>query len=163
MLTKCILNFLELNWYQQFGDNKKILNICHHMLTSSTQLQNKSFHVVEKTRTAVKCTTMKIARARFAKILFFVVKYANLWRSCRRRRRGCLSSQMATPTTTRALQICIFNQKKTMISSRPASPAPAFFILTYLFDVSKETLTRNDQIWGRQACDAESLLFSLNF
>ena len=30
MLAKCILNIRELNWYQRFGDNKKILKICHH-------------------------------------------------------------------------------------------------------------------------------------
>ena len=38
---------------------------------------------------------MKNARAKRAKLLFFIVKYANLWASCcrrRRRRRGCLSS-----------------------------------------------------------------------
>ena len=54
---------------------------------SSTQLQNKSFHVVEKTRTSAKCEKMKTARA----LLFFVVKYANLSRSRCRRRRGYLS------------------------------------------------------------------------
>ena len=35
---------------------------------------------------------MKNARAKRAKILFFTVKYANLWGFCCRRRRGCLSS-----------------------------------------------------------------------
>ena len=35
---------------------------------------------------------MKNARAKRAKILFFIVKYANLWGFCYRRRRGCLSS-----------------------------------------------------------------------
>ena len=59
------------------------------MLTSSTQLQNRSFRVVERTRTSAKCQKMKYARA---KILYFIVKYANLWRSCCCRRRGCLSS-----------------------------------------------------------------------
>ena len=62
------------------------------MLTSSTQLQNRSFHVVERTRTSSKCQKMKNARAKSAKILFFIVKYANLWGFCCRRRRGCLSS-----------------------------------------------------------------------
>ena len=63
------------------------------MLASSTQLQNRSFHVVEGTRTSTKCQKMKNARAKRAKILFFIVKYANLWGfCCRRRRRGCLSS-----------------------------------------------------------------------
>ena len=35
---------------------------------------------------------MKTARAKRAKLLFFIVKYANFRRSCCRRRRGCLSS-----------------------------------------------------------------------
>jgi len=35
---------------------------------------------------------MKNARAKRAKILFFIVKYANLWGFCCRRRRDCLSS-----------------------------------------------------------------------
>ena len=68
------------------------MNICNHMLTSSTQLQNRSFHVVERTRTSSKCQKMKNAREKRPKILFFIVKYANLWGFCCRRRRGCLSS-----------------------------------------------------------------------
>ena len=60
------------------------------MLTSSTQLQKKSFHVIERTRTSSKCQKMKNARAKRAKILFFIVKYANLWGLCCPRRRGCL-------------------------------------------------------------------------
>ena len=59
------------------------------MLKSSTQLQNRSFHVVERTRTSSKCQKMKNARA---KVLFFTVKYANFWGFCCRRRRGCLNS-----------------------------------------------------------------------
>ena len=35
---------------------------------------------------------MKNARAKRAKILFSIVKYANLWGFCYRRRRVCLSS-----------------------------------------------------------------------
>ena len=34
---------LELNWNQRCRDKTK-LNTCHHMLTSSTQVQNKSIH-----------------------------------------------------------------------------------------------------------------------
>ena len=64
------------------------------MLTSSTQLQNWSFHVVERTRTPLKCQKMSNAHAKRAKILFTIVKYANLWGFCCRRRRGCLSSLM---------------------------------------------------------------------
>ena len=92
MLEKYLLTVLELIWNQCLGHKKTKLNICHHMLTSSTQLQNRSFHVVERTGTSTKCQKMKNARAKRAKILSFIVKYANLWGFCCRRRRGCLSS-----------------------------------------------------------------------
>ena len=66
MLAKCVPTILiqELMW------NTK-LNICHHMLRSSIQLQNRSFHVVERTRTItiVTCTSMENARAKLAKTL----------------------------------------------------------------------------------------------
>ena len=75
MLEKCVLTILELNWNQHLGHTRIKLNICHHMLTSSTQLQNRSFHVVERTRTSAKCQKMKNARAKHAKILFFMVKF----------------------------------------------------------------------------------------
>ena len=76
MLEKCVVTILELNWNQRLGHKKTKLNICHHMLTSSTQLQNRSFHVVvERTRTSAKCQKIKYARAKRAKILFFIVKY----------------------------------------------------------------------------------------
>ena len=74
MLEKCVLTILELNGNQRLGHKKTKLNLCHHMLTSSTQLQKRSFHVVEGTRTSSKCQKMKNA-----KMLFFIVKYANLW------------------------------------------------------------------------------------
>ena len=83
-------------WSQRLGHKKTKINICHHMLTSSTQLQNRLFHVVERTRTSTKCQKMKNARAKRAQILFFIVKYANLWGFCCRRRRGCLSSLFIT-------------------------------------------------------------------
>ena len=57
------------------------------MLTSSTQLQKRSFHVIERTRTSSKCQKMKNARAKRAKILFSIVQYTNLWGFCCRR--GC--------------------------------------------------------------------------
>ena len=56
--------------------------------------QNRSFHVLE---TFAKCPKMKNARAKRAKLLFSIVKCANLRRSCSRRRRGYLSSPMITP------------------------------------------------------------------
>ena len=102
MLEKCVLTILELNWNQRLGHRKTKLNICHHMPTSSTQLQNRSFHVVERTRTSTKCQKMKNARAKRAKILFFIVNYANLWGFCCRRRRGCLSSLIRSLSTRRS-------------------------------------------------------------
>ena len=87
MPEKCALTILELNWNQHLGQDK-----IEHSLTSSTQLQKRSFHVIERTRTSSKCQKMKNARAKRAKILFFIVKYANLWGLCSCRRRGCLSS-----------------------------------------------------------------------
>ena len=99
MLEKCVLTILESNWNQRLEHEKTKLNICHHMLTSSTQLRNRSFHVVERTRTSTKCQKRKNARAKRAKILLFIVKYANLWGSCYRRRRGCLSSLITITTT----------------------------------------------------------------
>ena len=100
MLEKYLLTVMELIWNQRLGHKKTKLNICHHMLTSSTQLQNRSFHVVERTRTSTKCQKMKNARAKRAKILFFIVKYANLWGFCCRCRRGCLSSLMSSENVT---------------------------------------------------------------
>ena len=97
MLEKSVLTILELNWNQRLGHEKTKLNIGHHILASSTQLQNKSSHVVERTRTSTKCQKMKNARAKRAKILFFVVKYANLWGFRFRCRRGCLSSLILQP------------------------------------------------------------------
>ena len=46
------------------------MNICHHILTSSTQLQNRSFHVVKKTKTSMKC--VKMARAMRERLLFSI-------------------------------------------------------------------------------------------
>ena len=85
-------NCPEINLEPALGTLEDKIEHCHHMLTSSTQLQNSSFHVVERTRTSTKCQNMKNARAKRAKMLFFIVKYANLWGFCCRRRRGCLSS-----------------------------------------------------------------------
>ena len=42
MLEKFVLTILKLNWNQRLGQKRTKLNICHHMLTSSTQLQNRS-------------------------------------------------------------------------------------------------------------------------
>ena len=70
MLEKCVPTVLELNWNKRLGHNKTKLNICHHMLTSSTQLQNRSFQVVERTRTSSKCQKMKYAKQSVQKYCF---------------------------------------------------------------------------------------------
>ena len=106
MLENCVLTILDLNWNQRLGHKKTKLNICHHMLTSSTQLQNRSFHVVERTRTSSKCQKMKYARAKRAKILFFIVKYANLSGFCCRHRRGCLSSLLSAFPALFSFETC---------------------------------------------------------
>ena len=45
---------------------------------------------------------MKNARAKREKLLFFIVKYANLWDFCCCRRRGCLNSLVDLAYTTAA-------------------------------------------------------------
>ena len=44
---------------------------------SFLQPNNNSVHVVERRRTAVKCTKLQKALALRAKLLFFIVRYAN--------------------------------------------------------------------------------------
>ena len=73
-LAKSALTILELNWSQRFSGKKTKLNIYHYKLVPSTQLQNRSFHVVERTRTSAKCPKMENTRAKRAKLLFFIVK-----------------------------------------------------------------------------------------
>ena len=50
MPEKCALTILELNWSQRLGNKKTKINICHDMLTSSTQLQNISRQVISRRR-----------------------------------------------------------------------------------------------------------------
>ena len=70
-LAKCVLTILELNWNLRFWDNKTTLNICHHMLTSSTQLQNRSYHVVERTRTSAACLKNEICTCKACETIVF--------------------------------------------------------------------------------------------
>ena len=107
MLENCVLTMLELNWNKPLGHEKTKLTICHHTLALSKHLLNRSFHVVERTRTSTKCQKMKNARAKRAKILFFIVKYANLWSFCGGRRRGCLSSLLNKYTSLAKLDILV--------------------------------------------------------
>ena len=89
MLEKCVLSILELNRNQRL-EHKTKLNVGHHTLTLSTQLQNRSFHVVERTRTS-KMSKNEKCTCKVCKNTVFIVKCANLWGFCCRRLRGCLS------------------------------------------------------------------------
>ena len=91
MLEKCVLTILELNWKQRLGHKKTKLNIIFVIICSRRPHNCKKGHFtfVERTRTSSKCQKMKYARAKRAKIPFFIVKYANLWGFCCRRRCGC--------------------------------------------------------------------------
>ena len=132
MLEKCVLTVLELNWNKRLGHKKTKLNICHHMLTSSIQLQNRSFHVVERTRTSSKCQKMKNARAKRAKILFSIVKYANLWGFCCRRRRGCLSSLF--------IDFTLSNARRFYSSMGNPSAVKGLILLIPLFNTERELI-----------------------
>jgi len=65
---------LELNWFERLREKSINVKCCRQVLTSSTQLQNRSFHVVERTKTTAKCTKMKNVGAKRPKLLFFVAK-----------------------------------------------------------------------------------------
>ena len=61
------------------GDQKNKLEICCQLLSPSTELQKRSLHPVDWTKTAAKYTEMKNAqstRAKRAKLLFFIAKDA---------------------------------------------------------------------------------------
>ena len=100
------------------------------MLTSSPQLQSRSFHVVERTRTSSKCPNLKNARAKRAEILFFIVRYANLWRFWCRRRRGCLSS-LKDSGHLRILEKC-----------RKHLPAARVFYISLVFSNARRVLSQ---------------------
>ena len=53
-------NYPGIKLDKRFRDKKTRVNICHHMVTSSTQLQNRSFQVAERTRTSAKCQKSKL-------------------------------------------------------------------------------------------------------
>ena len=82
-LATCVPTILELSWNRRFRNKTAKFNICQHTLTSSTQLQNKSFHLVERTTTSARCPKIKIKKckvtekngkdAKRAKLLFFLL------------------------------------------------------------------------------------------
>jgi len=133
------------------------------MLTSSTQLQNKSFHVVERTRTSTKCQKMKNTRAKRAKILFFIVKYANLWGFSCRRRRGCLSSLIAsieraigfpaftftnTPIKWNPLKLFSWSFTLSPLNYRFISKKSVYWRACWDLEVSNRILVSHDICWS---------------
>ena len=52
-----------------FIDKKTKFNICYHMVTSSTQLQNRSFHVAERMRSA-KCRKKRLMSSFYLRKIF---------------------------------------------------------------------------------------------
>ena len=64
------------------------------VLSSYTQPQIWSIHVVVRTKTAKKYTKMHNTRAGYAELLFLLIKPIVLWRSLSRRRFPCVSSLM---------------------------------------------------------------------
>ena len=65
-------NYSGIKLEPALGTYKIKLNSCHRMLTSSTQLQNTSFHVVERTKTSSKCQKKKNARIFHCQVCKFV-------------------------------------------------------------------------------------------
>ena len=112
------------------------------MLTSSSSLRkNKSFQLVERTMKFCingKCT----CNLKPAKILFFIVKYANLWRACRYHRSGCLSS--LTQPRRRPQQE---RHKYTYLSTKNNRFSPfasEFFLFLHFADILVLSTTWND-------------------
>lgn len=66
------------HWDDWFVDRKNKFKICGQVLTSSLQLRKRSFPVADRTRTRAKCKTNKKVCVNFAKLLFFIAKYASL-------------------------------------------------------------------------------------
>ena len=92
MLANFVLRILELNWNQRGRDKKTNLKICLQVLTSSTQRQNWSFHVVERTRTTTIFKWKMYVQSLQTTVFHSCFKYANLLGSCYVRRPACLSS-----------------------------------------------------------------------
>ena len=141
-------SILELNWNQRLRDKKTKLNICHHMLTSSTQLL--PFHDVKRTRTSLRCPKMRNPRAKRAKLLFF--KYAK-WCSCRRRSHSCLSSLFTViqQVWTATLQ-CIFCFVFSLLfffsfKSQTKSTTPLVYLFIHCYRFPKVPCVQEWWVW----------------
>lgn len=80
-------NGCQLNWCERFGYNEKKLKIWREEIELSSQFAKQVFN---KTRTAAKCTELRISHGKRPEVLFFIADYANLQQYCRRRCRVCV-------------------------------------------------------------------------
>ena len=87
---------MELNWFERLRDRNKKKN-CRKLLKSSTQLRKAGQFAPWKERERLGNNAL----AKRAKVLFFIVKYANLRHSGRPPRRGCLSILKTTANSRR--------------------------------------------------------------
>ena len=88
----------KLNWDVLLCDFT-LNSITWKRFSDPHKCKNRAFHIMEKTRTAGKCTKIKNAFAKHAKPLVFIVKCANLWCFCCHWPLGCLKelSQIVLP------------------------------------------------------------------
>ena len=106
-----------------------------HVLTSSTQPEIWSIHVVVRTRTAKKCTKPKNARAGRAELLFSFIRAIALWRFRSRRRRRNLrklpSKTTPTPTSTSSKNIITRYRNNLVITPSTLLAEPFFCLLDF--------------------------------
>ena len=72
--------------FWRIGDSQKTI------IKNNVYCSNQVISLRGKDENECKCTKMKNARAKRAKLLFFIIKYANLRRSYRRRSLGLSGS-----------------------------------------------------------------------
>lgn len=77
---------------------RKIWNLSSAYVVHTTT--KHYFRCLMRKRTIATCTKMENARAKCSKLLFSIVEYPNLWRSCPPCPSGCLSSQVVITTVT---------------------------------------------------------------
>jgi len=88
------------------------------MLTSSTQLQNWSFHVLKERERLRNVKKVKNARAKRAKLLFFRRQTCK-FRSRYRRRRGCIRSLLLNKRTATCILLALYNKELKFTEKRP--------------------------------------------
>ena len=89
---------------------------------------------------SVRCPKMKNARAKRAKLMYFSVKYANLWSSCWSCHHGCLSSLFVIRYGTRFPNLKIGNKIKWNILVVIGNCWPSFWLHCWGAWLAKQTL-----------------------